>query len=210
MAHGIGVFICDDHRLFRQGLISLFSSAENGVTIVGESGDGDSAIAQLEDLEVEVLLLDVMMPGRSGLEIAETLAETHPDVAIILLTTHKDPTAVARALKMGVGGYLLKDDAFDEIAFAIRKVAAGETYVSGSLAGALLSQTVRETPTTALSPREKEVVTLVAKGYQNKEIADLLGVGVTTIRTHRARLMEKLDLHNSADIVRHALENGLA
>ena len=194
--------LADDHQLFREGLASLLGSEED-IEIIVSTSEALTIYETLKNTHLDVVLLDINMPKVDGFDLAETLLADFPDVRVIFLTARFDPAATSRALEVGASGFVLKDDAFDDLVRAIHQVRAGERFLSSSLDSgnaASLSQ---------LSPRESEVLRLIAQGLQNKEIADRLHISLTTVRTHRARLMEKLSIHSGPELVRFAIEHGL-
>lgn len=199
------VVIADDHRIFREGLAELLARTP-GVAVAGTAGDGEEALAVTRDARPDVLILDVTMPLLDGYAVASRLREEALPVRVLMLSMHKDAAHVRRALELGVAGYVLKDDAFEELADAVARVAAGERYVS-TAARAALDAAAGGGP---LTRREREVVTLIAAGRTTREIADALGISVKTVETHRQRVMEKLDCHKVTDIVLFAVRAGLA
>lgn len=209
----IRIVIADDHAVVREGLRALIE-AQSGLEVVGEAGDGQEAWRRTCDLAPDVLVLDLSMPGVRGVETAERVAKDCPDVRILVLTMHEERGYVARLLRAGAAGYVLKRTASAELVRAIRAVAAGGTYVDPSLAGALLSDRSQRpaaehaVPLVSLTPRELEVLKLVARGHSNKEIAAALEIGVKTVETHKANAMTKLGLTSRAAVVRFAIEEG--
>lgn len=201
------VVIADDHRIFRQGLAELLGGAA-GITVAGTAGDGEEALAAVRAHRPDVLILDVTMPRLDGYAVVERLRAERLPVRVLMLSMHKDPGHVRRALDLGVAGYLLKDDAFEQLAEAVARVAAGGSYVSAAARAAL------EAADTAggqgLTPREREVVAQIAAGRTTREIADVLGISVKTVETHRQRIMEKLGCRKVTDIVLYAVRAGLA
>ena len=213
----IRVVIADDHAIVREGLRALVD-AQPGLHVVGEADDGEQAWLRARELEPDVLVLDVSMPGVGGAEAAERIAKDCPTVRVLALTMHEERGYVSRLLRAGAAGYLLKRTASSELVRAIRAVAAGGTYVDPSLAGSLLAaQAQRPSPGNAaqrphglaeLTAREGEALRLVARGHSNKEIAASLGIGVKTVETHKANAMTKLGLRSRAAVVRFALDEG--
>ena len=201
----IRIGLADDHRIVREGLRALLVS-ESDIEIVCEASDGAAFLQEISTSTLDVAVLDIHMPGTNGFALAEQLRKNHPAIAIAFLTSRKDPSAIQTAMELGAKAFVLKDDAFDDLSKAIHEAAAGRPFISAGLARALteVPQTVAQT--TSLAPREQEVLELIANGLQNKEIASQLGISVNTVRTHRARLMEKLDLHSGPELVRFAME----
>jgi two-component system, NarL family, response regulator NreC len=207
----IRVQLCDDHALVRAGLRRLLEGAPD-VAVVGESADADEAIAQARMNQPDVLLLDLTLPGRSGIEAMPELAEVAPATRVLVLTMHDDPAYVRQAFAAGAAGYILKEAAEAELVTAIRTVAAGHPYLHPML-GARLANADRVTgeavQSKTLSERERDVLHLLALGHTNKEIARLLFISVRTAETHRARIMQKLGIHSRAELVRYALAAGM-
>ena len=207
----IHVLIVDDHKLVRSGL-RLLLDAEPDVSVDDEAGDAEQAIRLARLHKPDVVLLDVVMPGRSGLDAAPEILEAAPQAKILVLSMQDDPSYVREAFAVGATGYLLKDAADDELVQAVHEVAGGGRYVHPVL-GARLAAAEAEAKARAeadpLSEREREVLRLLALGHTNQEIAQLLFISVRTAETHRAHVMQKLRLSTRADLVRHALHHGL-
>ena len=207
----IRVLIVDDHALVRSGLRLLLES-EGDMSVADEAGDAEQAIRLARLHKPDVILLDVVMPGRSGLDAAADILEAAPKAKILVLSMQDDPSYVRRAFSAGATGYLLKEAADDELVQAVREVASGGRYVHPAL-GARLAAAEAEEKARAeadpLSGREREVLTLLALGHTNQEIAKLLFISVRTAETHRAHVMQKLRLSTRAELVRHALHRGL-
>ena len=206
----IRVLICDDHALLRSGLRRLLE-AEGGFEIVAEAASADEAVERLAATRPDVLLLDVVMPGRNGVEAMHDLGAASPETRVLVLSMQDDPTYVRRAFAAGASGYLLKEAADAELVQALNEVAAGRRYVH-PLLGARLAAAEAETDARAgvdpLSDREHEVLRLLALGHTNQEIATMLFISVRTAETHRAHIMRKLGLSTRAEIVRYALATG--
>jgi DNA-binding NarL/FixJ family response regulator len=212
----IGVLIADDHAIVRDGLRALVA-AQPGIVVIGEAEDGLQAWRGACRLKPHVVVLDVSMPGLSGIEALERITRDCPDVKVLALTMHEERGYVSRVLAAGAAGYALKRSASSELVRAIRAVVAGERYVDPSLAGTLLTEyaarRVRrrsgaEGLADALTVRESEVLRLLALGYSNKEIASSLSISVKTVETHRASGMARLGLTSRAGLVRFALAEG--
>lgn len=201
------VVIADDHRIFREGLAELLAG-EPGITVVGTAGDGEEALALARARRPDVIILDLTMPRLDGFAVAERLRAEGLSVRVLMLSMHKDAGNLRRALDMGVGGYVLKDDAFEQLAEAVAIVAAGGHYLSASARAAL--EAAEAADVGPLTPREREVVVLIAAGRTTREIGDALGISVKTVETHRQRIMEKLGCRKSTDIVLYAVRSGLA
>ncbi|HEY1368826.1 MAG TPA: response regulator transcription factor [Gaiellaceae bacterium] len=207
----IRVLIVDDHALVRSGL-RLLLEAEEDMQVEDEGGNADDAVRLARLHKPDVVLLDVVMPGRSGLEAAPDIKSASPDTNILVLSMQDDPSYVREAFAAGASGYLLKEAADSELVAAVREVARGGRYVHPAL-GARLAAAEAEAHARAeadpLSDREREVLRLLALGHTNQEIAKLLYISVRTAETHRAHIMQKLRLTTRAELVRYALAQGL-
>jgi two-component system response regulator NreC len=205
------VLIVDDHAVVRAGLKLVLEAAE-GIEPVGEAGSARDAIFEARSLKPEVILLDVLMPDQSGLDIIPTLLKENPDTKILVLSMQDDPHYVREALGAGASGYVLKEAADNEVVAAIREVASGGRYVHPELGARLVdaeTQERRRAEEDPLSERESEVLRLLALGHTNQEIAKQLYISVRTAETHRAHIMQKLRLSSRAELVRYALAEGL-
>ena len=207
------IFLADDHAVVREGLKALVN-AQPDMAVVGEAADGASACEQVPQLQVDVVVLDVSMPGMSGAQAAEQLRQECPQVKVLALTVHEDKGYLRQLLEAGAAGYMLKRAAAAELIRAIRTVAEGGVYLDPSLAGKVVGGFVRKHPEkdefeeAELSDRESAVVRLIAAGHSNKEIAGQLDISVKTVETYKARSLEKLGMHSRADLVRYALQRG--
>ena len=208
----IQILIADDHGVVRAGLRALLS-AEADLEVVGEAANGEAAVRLAVRRQPDVVLTDIGMPGMDGIEVARTLAEQAPKVRVLLLTVHEDAALLREALKAGAAGYVIKRAVESELINAIRAAAKGDLYVHPSLTRGLIEE---EEPAPAdnsalgrLTPRETEVLRLIAEGYTNTQIADLLFLSPRTIETHRANIRSKLDLDSRAELVRFAVRHGL-
>ncbi len=206
---GCRVLLADDHQIVRQGLKSLL--AREDIEVVGEAADGREAVELAATLAPDVVVLDVAMPILNGLDAAREILQAAPRTGVVLLTMHAEDHQVLRALRVGVRGYVIKTQAVDELVFAIRDVARGKFFLSShasqTLAEAYLAG--NDTPVDPLTPRDRQVLQLVAEGKSSKEIAALLDVTPKTAETYRSRLMEKLGIHDTAGLVRYAIRQGL-
>jgi DNA-binding NarL/FixJ family response regulator len=204
----ITVIIADDHAIFRQGLLKLLQTAED-ITIAGESGDGREALHLIEEENPDVAILDISMPGLSGLGITDEIQRTGIGTKVIFLTMHNDLLTAKKAIQ-SAAGYVLKDDAFEDLLYAIRSVASGRTFISPSISNKLFqSQSVEINKDSILTEREREILRLIASGLTNKKIADNLAISIKTVETHRTRILQKLNVHTVADLIRKALKMGL-
>jgi DNA-binding NarL/FixJ family response regulator len=208
------VMIADDHVMFRQGLKRILQEMTE-IEVVGEAGDGLELLALLNKIVPDMVILDISMPKLRGIEAIREIRMVHPDVKVLILTMHKDTDFLQQAITAGANGYLLKEDAEQEVFSAIETIRGKKMYISPLLTGELtddwaqIHRGERKTPfTEPLTPREREVLKLIAEGKSNKEIADLLFISVHTVVRHRANLMEKLNLKKTADLVRYAVQKG--
>jgi DNA-binding NarL/FixJ family response regulator len=205
------VLIVDDHAVVRSGL-KLVLEADEGIEPVGEAGSARDAIFEARALKPDVILLDVVMPDQSGLEIIPTLLHENPDTKILVLSMQDDPRYVREAFDAGASGYVLKEAADSEVVAAVREVAGGGRYVDPELGARLVaaeSEERRRAEEDPLSEREGEVLRLLALGHTNQEIAKQLYISVRTAETHRAHIMQKLRLTSRAELVRYAIDRGL-
>lgn len=204
----IKVLIADDHIIFRQGLLKLLQPAED-IMVVGEAGDGDEALTLILKERPELAILDISMPGRSGFEIAEELQNKGVKTKVIFLTMHNDPLTAKRGVLSSASGYILKDNAFEDLLYAIRAVAAGGKYISPLIQDKILNVSAGRNTKNILTDREVEILRLIASGFTNKQIAEKLFISIKTVETHRTKIMQKLDLHMTADLVRYAIKTGI-
>ena len=207
----IRVLIVDDHAIVRRGLRALLSDEFRGAAF-GEASDALQALEQLRKKEWDVALLDITLPGKSGLDLLKELKAARPRLPVLVLSVHPEDQFAVRALKAGAEGYLTKDSAPEELVKAIRKVLAGGRYVSPTLAEKLASNVRKDftrLPHETLSDREYEIMCLIASGKTVTEIAGELSLSAKTISTYRTRVLEKLGVKNSAAIVQYAIRNGL-
>lgn len=216
----IRVLLADDHALFRAGVRMLLEHM-SGVEVVGEAADGREAVRFTKQLQPDVVLMDITMPGLNGLESAAQVTQECPRARVIMLSMHLNEQYVSQALRAGAAGYLLKDAAATELEQAVRTVARGDVYVNQAVSqhiiadyrrrlGAGIESDQREPhPADVLTSRQREILQLVAEGHTTKEIAALLHRSEKTIEGHRARLMQQLDIHEVAGLVRYAIRIGL-
>lgn len=212
MAEDIRVLIADDHSVVRFGLRALLAS-EPGIEVVGEAADGNAAVQQARALRPDVLLLDLLMPGKNGLQVIEELAQTAPSVHILVLTSFVDDEQVFATIRAGALGYLLKESGPQELLTAIRDVARGESSLHPAVARRLVQQFAHPAapaPTDHLTERETEVLKLVAHGLSNKDIAARLSLSERTVRSHVSTILAKLRLSSRTQAALYALRTGLA
>lgn len=209
----IRVLIADDHAILREGIRALLKLAPD-IEVVGEAADGVEAIEQCRRLQPDVVLMDVAMPGLGGLEATLAIRGELPATRILVLTQHEDREYVARFLKAGVSGYVLKKAAGSELAAAIRSAQKGGLVLDPAVARDALAESAPAAGSAddlyeSLTDREKQVLKLVAEGNSNKEVAQLLGISVKTAMSHREHVMEKLALHSRTDLIKFALKQGV-
>ena len=203
------VALFDDHQMFREGLASLL--VQERFSIVAQADNGKEGLKLLKELNPQIAIVDINMPGLTGFEILAAVRHGKLDTKVVLLTSSESPADAARAVEGHTNAYVLKEDAFDELIDAINHTLVGKEYISPGIASALVRwQGKRCDRVMALSPREQQVVGRIGEGLTNKEVASDLGISLTTVRTHRANAMAKLDLHTTGEIVRYALEAGLS
>jgi two-component system response regulator NreC len=209
------VLLADDHRLMRAGL-RMIVDQQPDFTVVGEADDGRQAVSLAETLKPDVVVMDIGMPRLNGIEAAAQIAETHPEIGIVMLSMHSDEGYVLRALKAGARAYLLKDSAELDLIRAITAVIDGKSFFSPAVSKVLLGDYMRKLSRSGaedsfdlLSPREREILQLVAEGNSSKEVATLLNLSVHTVETHRANIMQKLSLRGIPELILYAVRKGL-
>ncbi len=212
----IRLLLVDDHALFRSGIRSLLE-AEPGFEVLGEAGDGEEAVELAGRLEPEIVLLDMTMPGMSGLDVTRRLVDRHPQIRVLALSMHSDSQAVQRVLATGASGYMVKESAPEDLLRGLRVVADDEIFLCSKAATAMVGCAIREQPKQPkrarrfdrLTAREREVLGFIADGRSSRQIATILELSVKTVETHRSRLMKKLNLHTVADLTKCAIREGL-
>jgi len=203
------VLIAEDHQLVSDGLVALLKAA--GHEVVGRASDGQTAVRLAETLHPDVAILDASMPLLNGIDASRAIQRIRPDTKAIIVTVHDEDEYVLNAFRAGVRGYVLKKQAASDLLQAIKEVHAGSVYVSPGMSRALVDavRTNTEMRSDLLTGREREVLQLVAEGKTSKEIASVLDVSVKTAETHRANIMNKLDIHETAGLVRYAIRHGM-
>lgn len=214
MTDTIRVVLVDDHAIVRTGLRMLFQT-EPDIAIVGEADGGEAAIAAVTALKPDVVVMDIAMPGMSGIEATRRIKAVSPETAVLALTMHEEEPYFFQMLEAGASGYVPKRAAADDLVSAVRVVAQGQVFLYPSLARLLIQDYLqRETAdqieeTELLTPREREVLTLIAQGLTNREIAEALVISVKTVDRHRENIMHKLNLHSRVELVKYAIAKGL-
>lgn len=209
----IRIVLAEDHALVRAGICALLRQLPD-MEVVGEAGDGRAALAMIEALQPDVVLLDIGMPEMNGLDVAAHVARQFPQVRRIMLSMHANEEYVWQALQAGASGYLLKDAGTAELELAIRAVMRGDTYLSPAVSRHVVAGYIRRVggereEADALTPRQREILQLIAAGRSTKEIARALSISVKTVETHRAQLMERLGIHDLAGLIRYAIRLGI-
>jgi len=211
MAEKLRILLADDHETVREGL-RMILNAQPDMQVVATAGDGMEAISQCEKITPDVVIMDISMPGMNGLAATQQLNEKCPDTKVLTLTRHADSSYLQQLMRAGAAGYVLKQSRPAELLHAIRAVATGSTYLDASMTAPVVGSHTKTTPniepTTPLSPRETEVLRLIAWGNTNKEIAARLDLSVKTVEAHKANGMRKLGMRGRIDIVRYALLQG--
>jgi DNA-binding NarL/FixJ family response regulator len=206
MRTGIRILLADDHEIVRDGLKRILAAAGD-LQVAGEAASGDQALALVRANDYDVAMLDMSMPGLSGIDLIKRLKAEKPSLKLLVLSMHGEHQYAARALKAGASGYLTKDSAAEQLVGALRKIAAGGVHISEAAAASLMASEKRLHG--ALSDREFEVLRLLASGLGPTEIGERLHLSVKTVSTHKARILEKLELGGTADLVRYAMEHKL-
>jgi DNA-binding NarL/FixJ family response regulator len=208
----IRVYIADDHAIIRDGLRVLLE-ARDDIEVVGGAGDGRQAVKDVNELRPDVVIMDIAMPHRNGIEATALLRASTPSARVIILSMHATSEHVFRALQAGARGYVLKNSAGAELVEAVRTVYAGKRYFSPKVADLLVDDYVREgrsaSPVEALSPREREILQLIAEGHTSAEVGRMLSLSPKTVETYRSRLMQKIGVEDLAGLVKFAILHGL-
>jgi DNA-binding NarL/FixJ family response regulator len=211
----IRVILADDHHLVRRGIRALLEQADD-ISVIGEAEDGQAAVELVEQLKPDVLIIDIAMPRMNGIQATQRVHVLGLATQVVILSMHSRPTLVRQALRNGARGYLLKNSITEELLLAVRAASRRETYLSPEISGIIVDDFLTHQADVEksglfdqLTPREREVVQLVAEGYTNNGIARLLNISIKTVERHRANLMAKLDVHDVAGLTRIAVEHGL-
>ncbi len=209
----IRVLLAEDHTLVRAGLCALVKTLE-GVEVVAEAGDGHQTLEMVKAHYPDLVLMDIAMPGLNGLEATIRVIKEYPHVKVIILSMHANEEYVLQSLSAGARGYLLKDSGTSELELAIRAVMRGETFLSPAVSKHVIEQYVQrqedpQSPFQILTPRQREILQLIAEGLSTKDIARKLDLSIKTVDTHRTQLMDRLDIHEVAGLVRYAIRTGL-
>ncbi len=209
------VLLAEDHTIVRKGLRSLLEG-EAGIEVIGEAEDGREAIEKVQQLLPDVVLMDITMPGLNGLEATRQIKKRFPEVKVVILTVHANEEYIFQILRAGASGYVVKRAAPTELLSAIRAAYRGDSFLSPSISRKVIEEYVRQADAMAekdsydkLTNREREVLQLIAEGHSNREIAELLHISVKTVETHRAHLMDKLDIHSTAGLTQYAMRKGV-
>jgi DNA-binding NarL/FixJ family response regulator len=205
----IRIVLADDHVLVRQGLKSLLE--REGFQVVAEASDGQEALSHVESLQPDIAVMDISMPTLNGLNAAREISRASPKTKTILLTQHDESQYIREALEAGVKGYVLKSQVASDLLLAIRQVSRGQVYLSPGVSSAVMEayNSKSETSKNPLTARERQVLQLIAEGKSTKDVASLLGISVKTAESHRTRLMQKLDIHETASLVLYAVRHGI-
>ncbi len=209
----IQLVIADNHTLVRAGFRSLVEELD-GIEVVGEAENGRDALQLVETFKPQIVLMDIAMPEMNGLEATARISREFPQVKVLILSMHANEEYVYQALRSGASGYLLKDSGAEDLELALRAIARGETYLCPAVSKYVVSDYVRrlsqdQTPLDQITPRQREILQLIAEGKSTKEIAELLYISTKTVETHRSQLMDRLDIHDIAGLVRYAIRIGL-
>lgn len=215
MLRKIRILLADDHRMMREGIRALLGGRDD-IEVVGEAADGREAVRLTTRLCPDVVVMDVSMPLLNGIEATRQIRRDCPDTKVLILTVHESQEYVARLLAAGASGYMIKRAGGEELARAIRAVHHGDAFLYPSVARVVVEDYVQrlETgrgvgPKDVLTPREREILQLIAEGYTNREIADMLHLSIKTVQNHRSKIMKKLDLHDRGELIKYAIQQGI-
>jgi len=210
----IKIILADDHKVLREGLKSLLNQ-EKDIQVIGEADDGQAVVRLTRKLEPDIVVLDIGMPNMNGIQATQHIVAEVPDTKVLALSMHSDHQFVVKMLQAGASGYMLKDCAFEELVLAVRTIADGKFYLSNDVTGVVITNYINSMQATAaagepiLTSRERETLQLIAEGNSTAETANILNVSTKTIETHRKHIMDKLDIHNIADLTKYAVRVGL-
>jgi two-component system, NarL family, response regulator NreC len=210
----VRIILADDHKIVRDGLKALLAN-QPGMNVIAEAANGRETVRLARDLSPDLVIMDIGMPDLNGVDATRQISSELPDVKIIALSMHSDRRFVVQMFKAGASGYLLKDCAFEELTRAVGAVLKNQTYLSPAVAGPVMEDYIHHLSTAVnaevsiLSPREREVLQLLAEGKTTKETAALLCVSVKTVETHRQQIMSKLNIHSIAELIKYAIREGL-
>lgn len=211
----IQVFLADDHTIMRAGLRSLLENSGR-IEVIGEAEDGREAVKQVEQMRPDIVLMDIAMPGLNGLEATRQIKRRFPEVKVLILTMHTTEEYIAQIFGAGASGYVVKRAAVTELVTAIQAVHHGDAFISPSISGTVIEGYLKQTRTgdeaewyDLLTEREREILQLIVEGHSSREIAERLIITENTVRAHRANLMSKLDLHNTAELTQFAIRKGI-
>jgi DNA-binding NarL/FixJ family response regulator len=211
----VKLLVADDHKIFRQGIKKLLEE-ESDLQVVGEAADGREAIKKATELKPDVILMDIAMANLNGLQATRQIKKVLPDTKVIMVTMHKNEEYVLQSFQAGASGYILKEGAVEELVSAIRTIHQDKSFLSPTISKTLIDAYLRkmetgktETPFDLLTDREREVLQLIAEGYTNREVAKSLFISVKTVEAHRAHIMQKLNIHEIAKLVKYAIQKGL-
>jgi two-component system response regulator NreC len=211
----IKLLVADDHKIFRQGIKKLLEE-ESDLQVVGEASDGRDAVKKATELKPDVILMDIAMANLNGLEATRHIKKQLPSAKVIMVTMHKNEEYVLQSFQAGASGFILKEGAVEELVSAIRSINSDKSFLSPSISKTLIDAYMRkmetgktETPFDLLTDREREVLQLIAEGYTNREVAKSLFISVKTVEAHRAHIMQKLNIHDIAKLVKYAIQKGL-
>ena len=204
----LGVILADDHTIFRQGLAALLG-AEPDIALLAQAADGEAAWHLIQTHRPDIAILDLAMPQATGIEVARHVQAAALDTRVVLLTMHDDAAAALQAREAGVSGFVVKDNSFEELTLAVRTVAAGGTFITPAVRAKLNALKRNGDKPATLSPREREVIRLIAAGQSSKEIGRVLAISPRTVDTYRDRLRDKLGLHSVAELVLYAVQCGM-
>jgi two-component system response regulator NreC len=211
----IRLLVADDHKIFRQGITKLLEE-ESDLQVVGEAADGREAVKKATELKPDLVLMDIAMANLNGLEATKQIKKVLPETKVIMVTMHKNEEYILQSFQAGASGFILKEGAVEELVNAIRSIHQDKSFLSPTISKTLIDAYLRkmetgktETPFDLLTDREREVLQLIAEGYTNREVAKALFISVKTVEAHRAHIMQKLNIHDVAKLVKYAIQKGL-